>query len=88
MQQPTIGRIVIVPVDPTRNNGSTLAPAIITRVWNIELINVKVLLDGPDNDWKTSVRLFPDADALWENHDSDASNPPHGAYWPVVEARA
>lgn len=32
MQKPTIGRIVIVPVDPATSNGSDVAPAIITRV--------------------------------------------------------
>lgn len=82
-QTPTIGRIVIVPVDPAVNNGATLAPAVITRVWNNELINVRVLLDSDATPWRTSVRLFESPEAMWDTHTSqDASHPPHGAYWP------
>ena len=81
--KPTIGRIVIVPVDPARNNGADVAPAVITRVWNDTCINVRVLLDGPDTEWKTSLKLCPDADTMWDTHTStDASRPPHAAYWP------
>lgn len=74
MQKPSIGRIVIVNVVPnfSTNNGSNEAPAIITRVWNDELVNVKVLNDGPENEWKTSVTL----------HDERPENPGHGAWWP------
>lgn len=83
MQRPSLGRIVIVPVTPQENNEATLAPAVITRVWSNEMINVRVLVDGSQVLWKTSVRLFPDADSMWDTHTSqDASQPPHAAYWP------
>jgi hypothetical protein len=52
---PTIGRIVLVPMDPATNNGADTAPAVITRVWNDACINVRVLADGPDTPWLTSV---------------------------------
>lgn len=55
---PSVGRIVVVGVDPTRNNGSDLAPAVIVRVWNDTMVNVKVFNDSPECQWKTSVYLF------------------------------
>lgn len=34
-------------------------------------------------EWKTSVKLCPDAETMWDTHTSqDASRPPHAAYWP------
>lgn len=57
MQQPSLGRIVIVPVDPTFNNGSDEAPAIITRVWNDTMVNVRILKDSRETDWRTSLKL-------------------------------
>lgn len=56
--QPSIGRIVLVLVEPQQNNGSDVAPAMITRVWNDTMINVKVLLDGPGDAWQGSVTLY------------------------------
>jgi hypothetical protein len=43
---PTVGRIVHVLVDPKANNGSDVAPAIITRVWNDSGVNLRVLRDN------------------------------------------
>lgn len=60
-----IGDIVFVVVDPRQNNGSDVAPAIVTRVWNENSINVKAVTDGPDNLWLTSIKLVderPDED--------------------------
>lgn len=45
-QTPSVGRIVLVGHDPAFNNGSTIAPAIITRVWSDTVINVRVLHDN------------------------------------------
>lgn len=70
--KPSIGRIVIVAVDPAANNGADEAPAVITRVWNDTLVNVKVLNDGSMNEWKTSVTL----------HAEKSDNPAHTAWWP------
>jgi hypothetical protein len=55
MQKPSVGRVVLVPADPAENNGAAVAPAIVTRVWTDECINVHVLLDGPKTEWRTSV---------------------------------
>lgn len=59
--KPSLGRIVLVPMDPTTNNGNELAPAVITRVWNDTLINVKVLTDAPLDQWRTSLTLLDQA---------------------------
>lgn len=47
MQKPSIGRVVIARVDPAQNNGTDLAPAIITRVWNDTLVNLRIFVDTP-----------------------------------------
>jgi hypothetical protein len=53
-QKPSVGCIVLVPMHPTRNNGATVAPAIVTRVWSDECINVRVLADGDETEWRKS----------------------------------
>lgn len=89
----TIGRIVLVTVDRNQNNGADIAPGIITRVWNDNLISVRVLLDGTEiSPAYTSVFLYPDRETLdreharkneelraagWENPGTQI-----GAYWP------
>jgi len=81
MHKPAIGRIVHTFVDPGTNNGSDIAPAVITRVWGDETVNLKVLLDGHDNPWLTSVKLLPGrppAEALTE----DAAT--FVCFWPPI----
>jgi hypothetical protein len=90
MQMPSLGRIVLVTVHPTTNNGADVAPAVITRVFRDDLVNVKVLLDGADGaKAMTSVGLYADreaADAARARRDEET---PHmaeydftAAYWP------
>lgn len=56
--KPSIGRILIVPMDPAKNNGSSEAPAVITRVWSDTRVNLRVLADNTgDPEWRTSVEL-------------------------------
>lgn len=81
---PSIGRIVVVPVAPSLNNGADRAPAIITRVWNEQpdgswVINARVLCDSENTLWLTSLRLF-----VSESVALDATVPgaSHFAYWP------
>lgn len=90
MQQPSIGRVVIVRAAPAQNNGADEAPAVITRVWSpVEAgqtagswtVNVRVLLDGVDVvPAKTSISLFPDRES------ADAAVPTvtntHVGWWP------
>lgn len=45
-QRPSFGRIVLVPMDPNNNNGAALAPAIVTRVWSDNAVNVTVFGDS------------------------------------------
>lgn len=57
-RMPTVGRIVLVAVDPKINNGSDRAPAIITRVWGDICVNLRVIVDGPgEMPWRTSSTL-------------------------------
>lgn len=72
MQTPSIGRVVIAQaMNLSANNGADVAPATITRVWGERpgggwTINVKVQLDGPADDWRTSLVLFDTEDEARE----------------------
>lgn len=92
MTQPSLGRIVIVPADPAVNNGGAEAPAVITRVWSPGMVNVRVLLDGRDVLWRTSLTLYPSRgayDAARAQRDaeipSQIGRPMHAAWWPDPE---
>lgn len=57
--KPTIGRIVIFKY-PTNErchhtNGAIECPAMIVRVWSDTCVNLKLIEDGPQNSWRTSV---------------------------------
>ena len=58
---PSIGRMVVYHCDKDEkekmNNNQETAPAIITAVWGDECVNLKVILDGENNLWKTSAPL-------------------------------
>jgi hypothetical protein len=64
MQQASMGRIVIVPVNPQDpgTNGQTEAPAMITGIFEQPdgrtLVNLRVMLDGPELEWRTSQELL------------------------------
>lgn len=92
---PAVGRIVHVIVDPRQNNGSDVAPAVITRVWSDICVNVRVLFDGPhaqvdDNrqHWQTSIMLYPDREAAEAAHAQrlaefgERGSILCGAFWP------
>lgn len=73
--KPSLGRIVLVPCDPAWNNGSDIAPAVVTRVWNDDVVNVRVLLDGVETvpartsvTYVASLREVPDDDPGREYH--------------------
>jgi hypothetical protein len=57
MQKPSLGRFVIVPMDPTFNNGCDEAPAVICRVFDDALVNVRILGDSKEVKWRTSCKL-------------------------------
>lgn len=94
---PSVGRIVHVTVDPKVNNGSDIAPAIITRVWSDTCVNLRVLYDGPAvppegthrQDWLTSWSVHESREALEEHRAARQAELPegqtvalHGAFWP------
>jgi hypothetical protein len=73
MQKPSLGRVVIVPMDPQANNGADESPAIITRVWTDTLVNVRVQPDHAGGTVvRTSVTLY----------DEKPENAAHCAWWP------
>ncbi|MFF9279502.1 hypothetical protein [Streptomyces griseosporeus] len=56
-QKPSLGRIVLVPMPPAANNGADVAAAVITRVFDDEQINVRILADSTASpqEWRTSL---------------------------------
>ena len=90
MQKPSLGRVVIALVDPATNNGADEAPAIITRVWSDTIVNARVLLDGDQTPWKTSISLHPDREAVDAARSKVAEDSGialsavrmHAAFWP------
>jgi hypothetical protein len=91
-QVPSVGRIVFVTMPPESNNGADVAPAVITRVWGDDVINVRVLPDGRSGESPaiTSIRLHADRGDLDRaaQEQRDAALPHampvtyRGAYWP------
>jgi hypothetical protein len=85
----SIGRIVLVTVDPHSSNGSDVAAAVISRAFTDTCVNVRVLHDGPDVAWMTSIPLFQtrdDLDAARAKREQDSPHLAgtifHAAYWP------
>jgi hypothetical protein len=70
MPVPSVGRIVLVPMDQAVNNGSDVAPAIICRVWSETSVNVRVVEDGPRIEWRQSLEYTDDL----ANRDRDNLN--------------
>ena len=69
---PTIGRVVIfnVPDDmKPRVNYAEKLPAVIVRTWSEGVVNLKILTDGQDDIWQTSVHEGTESNQ-WE--------------WPVI----
>lgn len=79
---PSIGRIVYVIGPDAASNGASVAPAIITRVWSEDLVNVTIFPDGGAPLSRTSVKLYADEDAARGITLSDVRFPPNQAFWP------
>jgi hypothetical protein len=80
--KPQVSDWVITFVEPTKNNGTDVCPAVITRVWSDTMVNVRTLNDSNNLEWKTSVRLF---DTEEEARAMDFVGPiPLAAFWPPV----
>jgi len=66
--KPIIGTIVIYHCDKEqkekKNNNQEYAPAIITTVWSDDCVNLKVLTDGDENLWLTSM-MRGDSEYQW-----------------------
>lgn len=96
MQTASIGHIVHVLVDPAQNNGSDIAPGIVTRVWGDpytpgtaalerQTVNVKVLLDQNQDLWLTSIWVFDDRPTAEQLEMLNQQNPKGYravAFWP------
>lgn len=84
--KPAIGRIVHVLVDPGINNGSDVAPAIITRVWSDTCVNLRVLHDGPVIAPQQQYR--PEWLTSWSLHESREALEAHAAERQAAERQA
>jgi hypothetical protein len=89
MPKPERCRIVTAVVDPAGNNGTDEAVAVITRVWNDRLVNLRVLHDGPDTSWYASVHLYDTREEVDEARAGRIADNEHlagtwwaAAYWP------
>lgn len=85
----SIGRILTAAgVPKVGNNGSDVAPAIVTAVLPGGYVNARLLLDGPDVAWWTSRRAYDDraaydvANAEYVQQYPDAG-PLQALYWPT-----
>lgn len=67
MRSAYLGEPVLVLLDPKDNNGATLAPGWVVRVWErpgthggiaSQTVNVRAMTDTPDLLWLGSVHLF------------------------------
>lgn len=58
--KPSLGRTVLFRLDAQEPdiNGSRIHPAVITRVHGPSCVNLKVLTDGPEDLWRTSVTFL------------------------------
>lgn len=68
-QRPSVGRIVLfhesdgdVGQFAAGTNGTRIHPAVITRVWDNEMVNLHVMFDGWRSEARTSVHRIPDTD--------------------------
>jgi hypothetical protein len=60
---PSLGDVVLVPMDRDVNNGAVSAPAVVTRVWSPTTVNVRVLADSDAApSWRTSVTFVETLD--------------------------
>jgi hypothetical protein len=69
----TIGRTVIFNVPQemrSKVNFAEQQPAIIVRAWTDTIVNLKIITDGPEDIWQTSVTM---------------GDQPNQWNWPVIE---
>lgn len=81
MTKPAIGRIVHLVGTHADSNGADVAPAIITRVWSDEMINVCVFPDSGTPHNVTSVKLVADEAAARALSDG-LPYKQNAAFWP------
>jgi hypothetical protein len=79
--KPSLGRILLVIGTPANGNGADIAPAVVTRVWSDEMVNVTVFPDCGAPVPATSVRIVADEEAARAVNDG-APYPQTLAFWP------
>jgi len=88
MQKPSLCRWVLTPVEKSYNNGAEVAPALITRVWGDDMVNLTVFGDYNSPTFKSSAKLFATEEEMWawvkENtpEDHEMATNPLACYWP------
>jgi hypothetical protein len=83
MPKPTVARTVLIVGGVAVSNGTDVAPAVITRVWNDGLLNVTAFPDGSNQPRTvTSVTLVHDEAAARKRFEEHPSVPT--AFWPTI----
>jgi hypothetical protein len=72
----SLGRIVLVCGESVKYNGADVAPAIVTRVWSDDMVNLTVFPDAETGLRATSVHIYADEQS------ARASGNHVAAYWP------
>lgn len=78
----SLGRIVLVTGRQVEANGTATVPAIVTRVWSDDMVNLTAFKDVAGEPLRlTSIKIHADADAAlnWVAEDPNRSV---AAYWP------
>jgi hypothetical protein len=80
--KPSIGRIVHLIGPYANSNGAGVAPAIITRVWANDMVNVTAFPDAGGAQPVTSVRLYADEESA-RAASATHEYPQSSAFWPA-----
>jgi hypothetical protein len=65
-QKPSLGKVVLVPVNPAMNNGEPVAYASVTKVWSDTTINARVVLDLPGQDDHRTSLTYVEQVPAWD----------------------
>lgn len=76
----SLARSVLVIGKVAHHNGADVAPAVITRVWSADMVNVTLFPDGYAPRHATSVTVYADEQAARQACEGDEHKV--AAYWP------
>jgi hypothetical protein len=92
MSELSVGRSVLVAVDPAINGGVDHAPATVVAVTEVSqdlhtgTVNLQLLQNAPGTRYVTGVPVFADQDAAREWLSAGAAGSVFAAWWPAGQA--